>query len=123
MQPAAKKTAKVSSVSADEVVEAERASTMSLAITNVTQTEPKAETTPAAPVAKPATTNPQAAPAKPAATTISTPAATVQISSAAQALVQEALETQTQTLQEAAKGDPQAQRLALKEAAAQRASR
>jgi len=118
MQPAAKKNVKVSFDSADEVVEAERASTMSLAITNVTQTEPKAETTPAAPVAKPATTNPQAAPAKPAATTISTPAATVQISSAAQALVQEALETQTQTLQEAAKGDPQAVRRLAKEATA-----
>jgi hypothetical protein len=45
----------------------------------------------------------------------------VQISSAAQAALQEALETQTQTRKEAANGDPQANRLLIRTAAAQKA--
>ena len=44
----------------------------------------------------------------------------VQISSAAQAALQEALETQTQTRKEAANGDPQANRLLIRQASAQK---
>ena len=46
-----------------------------------------------------------------------TPNATVQISNAAKALLQEATETQVQTAQEARGGDLQAQRLLAREAA------
>jgi hypothetical protein len=49
------------------------------------------------------------------ATTTNLPNDTVQISRAAQTAVQEALETRTQTLEEAAKGDPQALRLLAQE--------
>lgn len=52
---------------------------------------------------------------------IKAPADSVQISSAAQAALQEALETQTQTRKEAANGDPQANRLLIRTAAAQKA--
>jgi len=50
-----------------------------------------------------------------ATTTSNLPNDTVQISPAAQTAVQEALETRTQTLEEAAKGDPQALRLLAQE--------
>ena len=51
---------------------------------------------------------------------IKSPADSVPISSAAQAALQEALETQTQTRKEAANGDPQANRLLIRQAAAQK---
>jgi hypothetical protein len=51
---------------------------------------------------------------------IKAPADSVHISSAAQAALQEALETQTQTRKEAANGDPQANRLLIRQAAAQK---
>jgi hypothetical protein len=47
------------------------------------------------------------------------PSETVQLSSAAQAALQEAVETQAQTAKEAGKGDLQAKRLLAKETAAQ----
>ena len=46
------------------------------------------------------------------------PTDTVQISSAAKSALQEAMETRAQTLQEAARGDNQAQRLLARDAAA-----
>lgn len=72
------------------------------AATNAKQTQPAAPT--------PAPAKPQ-----PAVTD------TVQISSSANALMQEAQETAAQTAQEAGKGDRQAQRLLAKEAAAKAA--
>ena len=51
---------------------------------------------------------------------IKAPIDSVQISSAAQAALQEALETQTQTRKEAANGDPQANRLLIRQAASQK---
>lgn len=55
----------------------------------------------------------------PAAKTQQLPVDTVKISSAAQSLAQEAVESRAQTIQEAAKGDSQARRLLAKENAAQ----
>jgi len=71
----------------------------------------------AQPAAKAAAPSPKPAPAKAPAPS---PAVndTVQISNAARAMMQEAIETPVQTAKEAAKGDRQAQRLLAKEAAA-----
>jgi len=78
-------------------------------VTNVTQTQFSAQSTPV---------NPNATQSKPQPTTTDTIQSklhptitdTVQISSAAQAVVQEASETAAQTDQEARRGDMQAQR-------------
>lgn len=77
-------------------------------VNSAAQTQPITEAQ-ARPAAKPAT---QSQP------TTSTATDTVQISSAAQAALKEAMETSTQIAQEASKGDHQAQRLLAKEAAA-----
>lgn len=66
------------------------------------------------PAAQPADVRPRA----PAPQPQSVPTDTVQLSSAAQAALQEALETPAQTAKEAGTGDPQARRLLAKEAAA-----
>ena len=68
----------------------------------------------AKPEAQPTEANPKAAHSKPQPTVKDS----VQISSASQAAYQEATETAVQTAQEARKGDPQAQSLLAKEAAA-----
>jgi hypothetical protein len=68
------------------------------------------------PVAKSAKATDDSTQAKP----VAAPKDTVQISGAAQSAVQEARETRTQTTQEAAKGDRQAQKLLAKETAAQK---
>jgi len=49
---------------------------------------------------------------------VQTPTDTVQVSSAAKAILQEVQENHAQTVQEAASGDSQAKRLLAKEAAA-----
>jgi hypothetical protein len=82
---------------------------MAIGITNLTQNNPATAIQTQA-VAKPVTSNPKAAPSKPTSTT-SVPQDTVQISSAAQAVLQEASETSAQTAAEAQKGDRQAQNL------------
>jgi hypothetical protein len=66
------------------------------------------------PVAQPAVAHQAPSAAKPQAS----PADTVQISNAAKALVQQALETSAQTSREASGGDAQAIRLPAKQAAA-----
>ena len=91
---------------------------MAHAITNATQADPTiaaaAQKLPVAKSAAKATDN--STQAKP----VAAPKDTVQISTAAQTAVQEARETRTQTTQEAAKGDRQAQKLLAKETAAQK---
>lgn len=91
---------------------------MAHAITNATQADPAvaaaAQNLPVAKSAAKATDN--STQAKP----VAAPKDTVQISTAAQTAVQEARETRTQTTQEAAKGDRQAQNLLAKETAAQK---
>ena len=79
------------------------------AVANATPTQPAAQYTPVnkeAPKSKPETT----------------PTDTVQISSAAKVVLQEASETPTQTAQEARRGDRQAQRLLARQAAAKEAA-
>jgi|GEM_PF-1985973 hypothetical protein len=66
------------------------------------------------PAAQPADVRPKA----PAPQPQSVPTDTVQLSSAAQAALQEALETPAQTAKEAGTGDAQAERLLAKETAA-----
>lgn len=61
---------------------------------------------------------PAAPPKPPAAKSQSSPAASVKISNAATAALQEAMETQAQTTREANGGDGQARRLLAKESAA-----
>jgi len=68
----------------------------------------------AQPAAQPADARPKA----PAPQPQSAPTDTVQLSSAAQAALQEALETPAQTAKEAGAGDPQAKRLLVRKAAA-----
>jgi hypothetical protein len=107
-------------VPADRIIEAKRSSTMVNPITSATHTDPAtASTTQTEPVAKSATSSQKSAQTQPQSTT-STSKDTVHISSAAQAAVQEALETQAQTVKEAGSGDQQAQRLLAKEAAAKK---
>ena len=77
-------------------------------VSNVTQTEPPVQVPPV--TQKPPT--PKAQPPE---------GDTVTLISVAKALAQEATETPAQTAQEASKGDPQAQRLLSKEAAAKAA--
>lgn len=76
-------------------------------------------------VAQPPAAQPQAAASQPkaAAKTQQLPTDTVHISSAAQSLAQEAVESRAQTIQEAAKGDGQANRLLAKEDAAQQVTK
>jgi hypothetical protein len=69
------------------------------------------------PVVKSAPSTQQSAPAKTPSTN-STPKDSVQISVAAQAALQEVIETPVQTAQEARTGDHQAQRLLAQETAA-----
>lgn len=85
---------------------------MTTAVTSTTQTQPVVQS---APVNQEST---QAKP-KPAAQAQDT----VQISSAAQAALQEATETAAQTAKEARSGDRQAQKLLAKEAAAAKAAK
>jgi len=66
-------------------------------VTNVTQTQPAPQSTPV---------NPKETQSKPQPTTTDT----VQISTTAQAMLQESSETAAQTSQEASRGDMQAQR-------------
>jgi hypothetical protein len=66
---------------------------------------------------KPAAATPNSAPAPKA----SSPAATVNISNAAQTAIQESQETSAQTAKEAGHGDQQAVRLLAREAAAKKA--
>jgi len=79
---------------------------MSGQVTSVTQPQPAPQPTDVR--AKAPEPRPQPAP----------PAATVQLSSAAQAALREAMETPAQTAKEAGTGDAQAKRLLAKEAAA-----
>lgn len=86
---------------------------MTSAVSSATQTQPVAQSA-GTPPAKPAQSKPQSAKS-------SASADTVQLSATAQALLaaeQEAMETPAQTAKEAFGGDPQAQRLLAKEAAA-----
>ena len=69
---------------------------------------------------KPAAATPKPAPAQGSSKAIA-PAATVNISSAAQTALQESQETQAQTVKEASRGDRQAGRLLAKESAAKKA--
>lgn len=88
---------------------------MASPISGITQIDAaSANTTQTQSVAKAVTTAPSQTPTK-----SNLPNDTVQISPAAQTAVQEALETRTQTLLEAAKGDPQAARLLAQEALVQ----
>lgn len=80
---------------------------MSSPVSHVAQA-PAAQTQAAAPQSK-----------APATKTQQLPVDTVKISSAAQSLAQEAVESRAQTIQEAAKGDSQARRLLARESAAQ----
>jgi hypothetical protein len=89
---------------------------MSNAISAVTHSDPATTQTSSAP-----TGSTQKAPQSQTLSSTSSPNDTVQISTAAQQALQEALETQAQTLKEAANGDPQAHRLLIKEVAAQKA--
>lgn len=75
---------------------------------------------PIRPVAKSTTASPKSMQARPQSNTSAT-TDTVQISSAAQAALQEAMETQAQTVKEASSGDRQAQRLLAEEVAARKA--
>jgi hypothetical protein len=89
---------------------------MKMAINPVAQTDAAkvAAQAAAANANQPQPTTPKPAPAKPQPAVTDT----VQISGSASALMQEAQETAAQTAQEAGKGDMQAQRLLVKEAAA-----
>ena len=90
---------------------------MAHAISSATQADATtASATQTQPVAKTATSS-----AKATQSPSKTPTDTVQISSAAKAALQEALETPAQTATEARSGDHQAQRLLAKEAAAKKA--
>ena len=82
---------------------------MAIGITNVAQNNPTTAIQTQA-VAKPATSSPKTAPSNPTSTA-GVPKDTVQISTAAQAALQEASETSAQTAAEAQKGDRQAQNL------------
>jgi hypothetical protein len=84
---------------------------MSNTVSNVTQ----------APAVQTQTTAPQQK--APAAKSQQVPTDTVTISSTAQSLAQEAVETRAQTIQEAAKGDNQARRLLAKEASAEQVTK
>jgi len=76
--------------------------------------DPVAAVSQTQPATQPADVRPRA----PATPPQSVPTDTVQLSSAAQAALQEALETPAQTAKEASTGDPQARRLLAREAAA-----
>ena len=90
---------------------------MANAITSATHADPTiAAAAQKLPVEKSAKASDSSTQAKPTPA----PQDTVQISKAAQTAVQEARETRTQTTQEAAKGDRQAQKLLAKETAAQK---
>jgi hypothetical protein len=91
---------------------------MSNAISAVTHSDPA--TTQASSGGQP-TALTQKAPQSQTLSTTTAPVDTVQISTAAQQALHEALETQAQTVKEAANGDPQAHRLLIKEVAAQKA--
>jgi TRAP-type mannitol/chloroaromatic compound transport system substrate-binding protein len=78
---------------------------MSAQISSVTQAQPVDQNT---------ATHPKSTESKP----VQTPTDTVQVSSAAKAILQEVQENHAQTVQEAASGDSQAKRLLAKEAAA-----
>ena len=94
---------------------------MAISIANAPHTNPTAaRATPAPAVAKSATPSQNSTQPQP---TPSIPNDTVQISNAAKAAQLEALETPVQTAKEAGSGDPQAQRLLAKEAAAQKISK
>jgi hypothetical protein len=96
---------------------------MSDAITAVTHSDPATKiTTQASHGAQPASSAPRSLQSQ-APSTTNSPKDIVQISTAAQQALQEALETQAQTLREAANGDPQAHRLLIKEAAARKAQK
>jgi hypothetical protein len=104
-------------VPADRIIEAIRTSKMVNPITSATHTDPTtASTTQTEPTAKSATSGQKSTQTQPLSTTKDT----VHVSSAAQAALQEALETQAQTVKEAGSGDQQAQRLLAKEAAAKK---
>ena len=93
---------------------------MANAITGVTQTAPAAvKDVQAQPAPQAAPANQKASQPQPAAKA-SAPKDTVQISTAAQTALQESRETSTQTAQEASRGDRQAARLLVKEAAAKK---
>jgi hypothetical protein len=89
---------------------------MAIAIPSNVHTAPEVQ---AASQPKPAAATPKPAPAQASSKAI-TPAATVNISSAAQSALQESQETQTQTVKEASHGDRQAGRLLAKESAAKK---
>ena len=78
-------------------------------VTSASAPQPVAQTT-----TQPAAAQPASSQAKPQANTTDT----VQISNAARAMMQEAIENPAQTAKEAAAGDRQAMRLMAKEAAA-----
>jgi hypothetical protein len=78
---------------------------MSAPISSVTQAQPVDQNT---------ATHPKPTESK----SVQTPTDTVQVSSAAKAILQEVQENHAQTVQEAASGDNQAKRLLAKEAAA-----
>jgi hypothetical protein len=80
---------------------------------------PVSPTHQADPVAKSASSTQQPTPAKTSSTT-STPKDSVKISNAAQAALQEIIETPVQTAKEARTGDHQAQTLLAKETTAQK---
>lgn len=80
-------------------------------ITNATQTDPVVA----------GASNQKVTPSQPPSNTSTTTTDTVSISSAAKAALQEATETQAQTIKEAQSGNLQAQRLLAKEEAAQKA--
>ena len=105
---------------ADRDAEAARTSKMANAITGVTHTAPAAaKDVQAQPAPQAAPANQKASQPQPAAKA-SAPKDTVQISTAAQTALQESRETSTQTAQEASRGDRQAARLLVKEAAAKK---
>ena len=90
------------------------------AMARATQTDPTtASATQTRHAAKSPTARPKSTQSQPQSTT-STTMDTVQISSAAQAVLREAIETPAQTAKEASSGDHQAQRLLAKEAAARK---
>jgi hypothetical protein len=94
---------------------------MTTPVTAATQTDPTAASaTQTEPVAKSATPTQKSTQSQPSSSN-STPTDTVQISSAAKAALQEATETQAQSVREAQNGDTQAQRLLAREAAARKA--
>lgn len=110
---------RVSLVSADNILEAKGTSKM-VGLTAIQSYASGPNADPLPPVTKPPSASPKSVRSLPQSTA-NAPTDTAQISNAAQALLQEIMETQAQTVKEASSGDLQARRLQAKELATRKA--